>query len=203
MSSRRRFLLAAALLAASPALAQAPAAAPVRVALTTAAGVIVLELYPDKAPITVANFLRYVDAKKYDGAEFYRASRPPGATQPDYGLLQGGIRNPEVAQFAAIAHEPTTKTGLSHTDGTIALGRFAPGTAKSDFFICVGDQSYLDADPKASGDNLGFAAFGRVVEGMDVVKKVLAMPVDPDKGTGAMKGEILKAPVRIQTARRM
>ncbi|WP_414694095.1 peptidylprolyl isomerase [Phenylobacterium sp.] len=201
MSSRRRFLVFAAALAASPALAQAPG--PVRVALTTAEGVIVLELYPDKAPITVANFLRYVEARKYDGAEFYRASRPPGATDADYGLLQGGIRNPEVAQFPAIAHEPTTKTGLSHTDGTIALGRFAPGTAKSDFFICVGDQSYLDANPKASGDNQGFAAFGKVVEGMETVKKILALPVDPNKGTGAMKGEILKAPVRIVTARRM
>lgn len=203
MSSRRRFLALAAALAASPAIAQTPAAGPVRVALTTAEGVILLELYPDKAPITVANFLRYVDAKKYDGAEFYRASRPAGATGADYGLLQGGIRNPEVAQFPPIAHEPTTKTGLSHTDGVIALGRFAPGSAKSDFFICVGDQSYLDANPQASGDNQGFAAFGKVVEGMDVVKKILAMPVDPNKGTGAMKGEILKAPVRIQTARRV
>lgn len=202
MSSRRRFLALAAALAASPALAQAPAAGPVRVALTTAQGPIVLELYPDKAPITVANFLRYVDARKYDGAEFYRASRPPGATDADYGLLQGGIRNPEVQQFAPIAHEPTTKTGLSHTDGTIALGRFAPGTAQSDFFICVGDQSYLDANPQASGDNLGFAAFGRVVEGMDVVKTMLAMPVDPNAGTWVMKGEILQAPVRIVSARR-
>jgi peptidyl-prolyl cis-trans isomerase A (cyclophilin A) len=200
MSSRRQFLAAAAILAASPAFAQA---APVRVALTTAEGVVVLELYPDKAPVTAGNFLRYVDARKYDGAEFYRASRPPGAAAADYGLLQGGIRNPEVAQFPPIAHEPTTRTGLSHTDGTIALGRFAPGTAQSDFFICVGDQSYLDADPKAPGDNVGFAAFGRVVEGMEVVRKILAMPLDPEKGKGVMKGEILKSPVRIQTARRL
>lgn len=206
MSSRRQILALAAVLVASPALAQAPDAAPAappRVALTTDEGVVVIELYPDKAPITVGNFLRYVDAKKYDGAEFFRASRPAGATTADYGLLQGGIRNPQVAQFAAIAHEPTTRTGLSHTDGTIALGRFAPGTAQSDFFICIGDQSYLDADPKAPGDNLGFAAFGRVVEGMDVVRKILAMPLDPDAGKGVMKGEILKAPVRIRTARRM
>lgn len=205
MSSRRRFLALAAALAASPAFAQdpPPQAEGVRVALTTDAGTIVLELYPDKAPITVANFLRYVDAGKYDGAEFYRASRPAGARTSDYGLLQGGIRNPDVAQFPAIAHEPTIKTGLSHTDGTIALGRFAPGTAKSDFFICVGDQSYLDANPEAPGDNLGFAAFGRVVEGMDVVREILAMPLDPNKGTGVMKGEILAQPVRIRTARRL
>lgn len=211
MSSRRQILAFATALFAAPALAQtpdptpqgAPAPVPVRVALTTAEGVIVLELYPDKAPVTVANFLRYVDAGKYDGAEFYRASRPAGASEADYGLLQGGIRNPEVSQFAPIAHEPTTRTGLSHTDGTIALGRFAPGTAKSDFFICVGDQSYLDANPAAAGDNLGFAAFGRVVEGMEVVRRILAMPLDPQAGKGVMKGEILKAPVRIRSARRV
>ena len=181
MSSRRQILAFAAALFAAPALAQtpdptphgAPAPVPVRVALTTTEGVVVLELYPDKAPVTVANFLRYVDARKYDGAEFYRASRP------------------------------ATRTGLSHTDGTIALGRFAPGTAKSDFFICVGDQSYLDANPAAAGDNLGFAAFGRVVEGMEVVRRILAMPLDPQAGKGVMKGEILKAPVRIRSARRV
>lgn len=197
----RRILLALSALFASPALAQTPP--PVRVALTTAEGPIVLELYPDKAPVTVANFLRYVDAKKYDGAEFYRASRPPGATDADYAILQGGIRNPAVTQFAAIAHEPTSKTGLSHTDGTIALGRFAPGTAKSDFFICIGDHSYLDANPKAAGDNAGFAAFGKVVEGMEVVKTIVVKPLDPNAGKGVMKGEILKTPVKIVSARRL
>ncbi|HEY9218459.1 MAG TPA: peptidylprolyl isomerase, partial [Phenylobacterium sp.] len=178
-------------------------AAPVRVALTTPEGVIELELYPDKAPITVANFLRYVDRKLYDGASFYRASRPAGAPSADYGLLQGGLRDDATRMLAPIAHEPTTKTGLSHTDGTISLGRFAPGTAKSDFFICIGDQTYLDADPKAPGDNLGFAAFGKVVSGMEVAKKILAMPVDPNAGKGTMKGEILRQPVKITTARRV
>lgn len=196
----RRTLLALAAAFAWPALAQP---APVKVALTTSEGRIVLELYPDKAPVTVANFLRYVDAKKYDGAEFYRASRPAGATTNDYGILQGGIRDAAVTQFAAIAHEPTSKTGLTHTNGTISLGRFAPGTAKSDFFICVGDHPYLDADPKAAGDNLGFAAFGKVVEGMEVVQTILTAPLDPNAGKGVMKGEILKAPVKIVSARRL
>lgn len=196
--SRRRLLAIALAFAASPAFAQAP----VRVVLTTAEGPITVELYPDKAPISVANFLRYVDAKRYDGASFYRASRPAGATSADYGLLQGGVRDDAAKMFPPIKHEPTTQTSLSHTDGTISFGRFAPGTATSDFFICVGDQSYLDANPKASGDNLGFAAFGRVVEGMEVVKKILVMPVDPNAGSAAMRGEILKAPVRIVTARR-
>src|SRR5690606_541964 len=202
-ASTRRHVLALPLalalvltLAASPAFAQAP----VRVILTTAEGPITVELYPDKAPISVANFLRYVDAKRYDGASFYRASRPAGATSADYGLLQGGVRDDAAKMFPPIKHEPTTQTGLSHTDGTLSFGRFAPGTATSDFFICVGDQSYLDANPRAPGDNLGFAAFGRVVEGMDVVKKMLVMPVDPNAGSAAMRGEILKAPVRILTA---
>jgi peptidyl-prolyl cis-trans isomerase A (cyclophilin A) len=202
MLIRRHLLAIASALLAAPALAQAPAS-PVRVEMVTAEGRIVLELYPDKAPVTVANFLRYVEARKYDGAEFYRASRPAGATTNDYGILQGGIRNPAVTQFAPIAHEPTSKTGLSHTNGTIALGRFAPGTAKSDFFICVGDHSYLDANPAAPGDNQGFAAFGKVVEGMEVIQKILVAPLDPNAGKGVMKGEILKSPVKITAARRL
>ncbi|MET0293474.1 MAG: peptidylprolyl isomerase [Phenylobacterium sp.] len=196
----RRTLLALAAAFAWPALAQP---APVKVALTTSEGRIVLELYPDKAPVTVANFLRYVDAKKYDGAEFYRASRPAGATTNDYGILQGGIRDAAVTQFAAIAHESTSKTGLTHTNGTISLGRFAPGTAKSDFFICVGDHPYLDADPKAAGDNLGFAAFGKVVEGMAVVKRILALPTNGKTSEPAMKGQMINPPVPIVSMKRL
>jgi len=82
------------------------------------------------------------------------------------------------------------------------MGRHAPGTAQADWFICVGDQPYLDADPK-DPKNPGFAAFGRVVEGMDVVRKLLALPVDPNRGEGSMKGEMLVKPVRIVSARRV
>ena len=171
-----------------------------KVSLTTSEGVITLELYPDKAPITVANFLKYVDAHRFDGSSFYRANRPPGAT--DYGLLQGGLQNDPKKLFKPIAHESTTKTGILHKDGVISMGRRAPGTATADFFICVGDQAYLDADPKAEGDNKGFAAFGKVVDGMDVVKTILAMPVSPTKGEGVMKGTMLKKPVPILKARR-
>ena len=203
---RRDFLAVTAALAASPALAQAPAppapavAGPVRVKLETADGPIVLELYPDKAPITAKNFLRYVDEKRYDGATFYRASKVPNA--PEYGLVQGGVQNDPKRVLKPIAHEPTTKTGLSHTDGAISMGRTNPGTATSDFFICVGDMTYMDADPKQPGDNLGFAAFGKVVEGMDTVKKILAEPTSPTAGEGVMKGEMLAKPVKIATARR-
>jgi peptidyl-prolyl cis-trans isomerase A (cyclophilin A) len=197
--ARRDLLVLMAAGAATPALAAEPRP-PVRVSLTTSEGVIVLELYPDKAPITVANFLRYVDAHRFDGASFYRANRPAGVT--DYGLLQGGLQNDPKKLFKPIAHESTTRTGILHKDGVISMGRRAPGTATADFFICVGDQAYLDADPKAEGDNKGFAAFGQVVEGMDVVKAILARPVSPTAGEGVMKGTMLKKPVPILKARR-
>jgi len=200
---KRRDLLAAAIaFAAAPALAQTqpPAPPPVRVKLQTSEGAIVIELATAQAPITTANFLRYVDQKRYDGASFYRASRAPGA--PEYGLIQGGLNGDPKKVLKAIRHESTTKTGLSHKDGTISMGRFAPGTATSDFFILIGDGPEFDADPKASGDNQGFAAFGQVVEGMDVVRKILARPVAARGGTGAMKGEMLKQPVKIVSARR-
>lgn len=199
MKPTRRILLAAAAALAGPALAQAKESP--RVALTTPEGVIVLELFAEKAPVTVANYLKYVDRKLFDGATFYRASRPPGATGPaDYGVLQGGLQNDPKKLLPPIAHESTLKTGLKHLDGTISMGRHAPGSATADWFICVGEQSYLDA---VDAKNPGFAAFGRVVEGMDVVKKILSGDRDPRKGEGAMKGEMLVKPVRITTARRV
>jgi len=198
---RRDVLAGAAALAASPAFAQAPApAAAVRVSVKTAQGLIVLELYPDKAPITAGNFLRYVDTKRYDGSTFYRASHAP--TDPTIGLVQGGLQNDPAKILKPIAHESTLTTGLRHKDGTVSLARRAQGTATSDFFICVGDSSYLDADPKAPGDNAGFAAFGQVVEGMDVVKTILTLPTSPTAGSPEMKGEMLKPPVPILTMRR-
>lgn len=197
---RRTFLTAAAATAAFPALAQTPAA-PVRVKLETGDGPIVLELYPDKAPITAGNFLRYVDGKRFDGATFYRASKVPNA--PEFGLIQGGVQNDPARVLKPIAHEPTTKTGLSHTDGVISMGRTKPGTATSDFFIVLGDMTYMDADPKQPGDNLGFAAFGKVVEGMDTARKILAEPTSQTAGVGVMKGEMLAKPVKIISARRV
>lgn len=206
---RRRLLLAlAALSLAAPALAQpAPPATPatdmgrtVRVDLNTAAGKVVLELYPDRAPITVANFLHYVDTKRYDGTRFFRAARAPGA--PTVGLVQGGGFTDGRLLYKGIAHEPTSKTGILHHDGTISMAREAPGTAQADFFIAIGDAPYLDADPARPGDNLGYAAFGRVVEGMDVVRAILAMPTEGKPRNPTMQGQILTNPVTIATARR-
>jgi len=204
--ARRDLLIGAGLLAAFPAAAQVapapapapPAKPPVRVALETPQGRIVIALAPE-APLTSANFLRYVDRKLYDKATFFRASRAPGAV--DYGLIQGGLQN--VGALAPVAHEPTSQTGLKHLDGTVSIARNAPGTATSDFFICVGDAPYLDANPAATGDNAGFAAFGQVVEGMDVVRKILALPTPGKAINPVMAGQILDPPVPITSARRV
>jgi peptidyl-prolyl cis-trans isomerase A (cyclophilin A) len=214
MPTKRALLaLSLSLILAGPALAHAPAAAPAaapapakpnpRVKIDTPEGSIVVELYADKAPITTANYLKYVDRGLFNGATFYRASRPPGYTATDYGSIQGGLQNDPKKVLPPIAHEPTTKTGLKHGDGTISMGRHAPGTAQADWFITLGDMSYLDADPKDPKKTPGFAAFGQVVEGLDVVKKIIAMPVDPNRGEGAMKGEMLVKPVRITKVSRV
>ena len=187
----------------SPAAAPAPTPAPAasanpRVIITTAVGTITVELAADKAPVTTANFLKYVDRKLYDNITFYRASKPPGQTTNDYGSIQGGLRDDVKKKLPPIKHESTLQTGLKHGDGTISMGRYAPGTAQADWVICVGDMSYLDA----TATDPGFAAFGQVLEGMLIVQQILGMPTDPNKGVGAMKGEILVNPVKIISIRR-
>ena len=192
---------------AAPA-AEAPAspAAPekvyetVRVSLTTSVGPIVLALEKERAPLTTANFLRYVDQKRLDGTAFYRAMKL--SDDGNYGLIQGGTQGNPKKVLPKVAHEPTTKTGLSHTDGAISMARGAPGSADGDFFITVGALTSLDADPAKTGDNLGFAVFGRVVEGMDTVRKIMDAPTSPTLGVGYMKGQMIADPVRIVTARR-
>jgi peptidyl-prolyl cis-trans isomerase A (cyclophilin A) len=211
----KRYLLAAMLLSAPSALAQttiapsspplaaapAPRFATVRVAMQTTEGLILLELEKERAPITTANFLKYVDQKRWDGVTFYRATTI--AKEPLLGLIQGGARNDPKRLLPPIAHEPTSKTGLSNSDGAISMARGKPGSANADFFIIIGDMSSLNADPKAAGDNLGFAAFGRVVEGMDIVRRILAAPTSPTLGAGIMKGQMLAKPVKVVSARRV
>jgi peptidyl-prolyl cis-trans isomerase A (cyclophilin A) len=196
-ATRRQLLAAAAALAAGPALAQP---ARTRVRLETEKGVMVLELADDRAPITVANFLRYVDTGRMASAVFFRASRAPGA--PTVGLVQAGVKDP-TKLFPPIAHESTLDTGLKHLDGTLSMARFAPGTAAGDFSICCGDAPYLDAHPEAPGDNLGYAAFGQVIEGMEVARAILALPTTGVAENPAMQGQILDPPVRILGARRL
>jgi peptidyl-prolyl cis-trans isomerase A (cyclophilin A) len=202
VTTRRTALAGAGALAASSAFAQTPETPAVspRVTITTGAGAITVELAAVKAPITCANFLRYVDARRFDGGSFYRALKL--VPQPPTGLIQGGVKGDPSKTFPPIAHESTTMTGLRHTDGAISMARYAPGTATSDFFILVGDIPSLDADPTQSGDNLGFAVFGHVVSGMDVVKAILASPISATAGEGAMKGQMLSPEVPIVSARR-
>ena len=183
----------------APVAPPAPKPQLVHVALTTAEGVILLELEKTRAPLTTANFLRYVDQKRLDGAVFYRAMK--SSDDGNYGLIQGGVRGDPKKVLPPVAHEPTSKTGLSHVDGAISMARLAPGSARVEFFIIIGGLTALDANPAQTGDNAGYAVFGRVAEGMDVVKKILLVPVSVG-GTGPMKGQMIAAPVKILTARR-
>lgn len=185
-------------LIALPAMAQAPA--PVRVALETTAGPIVVEVDPARAPVTTRNFLRYVDAKRLDGILFYRTVK----VQDHFGFVQFGIQNAPKRIYPPIKHEPTSETGFKHLDGTLSMPRLAPGTARGEFTISVGDQPSFDADPARPGDALGYAAFGRVIEGMDTVLRIFDAPVASGKSlNGSFKGEVPAAPVKILTARRL
>jgi peptidyl-prolyl cis-trans isomerase A (cyclophilin A) len=178
--------------APSPAL---DAATLTHVRLTTEAGDILVGVDAKAAPITAGNFLRYVDQRKLDGIGFYRAVK----VADGYGLAQFGTRNDPKRTLPPIKHEPTTLTKLSHRDGTLSMAMAKPDTAAGDFFITVGDLSSMDA----TADNPGFAAFGRVIEGMDVVRRILAAPTSPTLGEGVMKGQMLAPVIKITTARRV
>ena len=193
----RRTLLALLLCLAAPvaALAQEPAA--VRVAIETDIGIILAETDP-RAPITSTNFLRYVDEGRFDGTTFYRGM----VLSPTAGLIQGGTSGAPDKVLPPIAHEPTSETGLTHTDGALSMARFDPGTATGDFFIIVGDVSSLDAG-KSVPDDQGFAVFGRVVEGMDIVRRMLAAPKSATEGEGFMRGQMLDPRIRIVSVRRV
>ena len=195
----RRFLLAFLLcLAFTPAAtAQDAAPAAVRVAIQTDIGTILAETDP-RAPVTSANFLRYVDEGRFDGTTFYRGM----VLSPAAGLIQGGTSGAPDKVLPPIAHEPTSETGLTHTDGALSMARFDPGTATGDFFIIVGNVSSLDAGKSAPGDP-GFAVFGRVVEGMDIVRQILAAPKSPTEGEGFMRGQMMDPRIRIVSARRV
>ena len=223
----RRFALILALLSASAAQAAdkprynsypkgpkpktaAPVPAPqplpdlVRVAMVTELGTIELELDHKRAPITVENFMRYVQLKRFDGIVFYRSMHIAWGEQPN-GLVQAGLQNHPQKILKPIAHEPTSQTGLSHTRGAISMARYAPGTATADFSIMLGDMTGLDADPKSDNPEFqaGFAAFGKVVAGMDVVERIWGAPRSATKGEGVMKGQMLDPVVRVLTVRRV
>lgn len=145
------------------------------IVIETELGDIVVELYSDKAPITVANFLRYVDENRLKEATFYRTVRDDN--QPDskvkIDVIQGGLyEDNHPMMLDPIVHENTEQTGIKHTDGIISMARNEPGTATSEFFICIGDQAKLDFGGNRNSDGAGYAAFGKVTKGMDVVRKI-------------------------------
>ena len=183
-------------LAALPAAAQrADRATPgfVRVRLETAAGPIVLALDARHAPITTANFLRYVDDGRFDGISFYRVARQK--RDPHQGFIQSGIRTDPRRFLAAIPHESTRKTGIRHLDMTVSMARMGdPGSANGNFFITIGAEPWMDWSPA----NPGYAAFGHVVGGRATVRRILAMPT-----TAAMKGTLLRQLVPVRRAVRL
>jgi peptidyl-prolyl cis-trans isomerase A (cyclophilin A) len=171
-------------------------AAQISVVLRTTLGEIVIEV-DDRAPRTAANFLRYVDGGHYDGGRFHRTVRLDN--QPGKNVLieviQAGVSStPAREAFPPIALERTKDTGLKHLDGTVSMARDGPDSATSDFFICIGDQPELDFGGRRNPDGQGFAAFGRVVEGMDVVRRIQGQPAD---------GQGLTPPIPIESAKRV
>ncbi len=160
-----------------------------RVLIKTPLGDIKIEIYSDKAPITAANFLIYVDAGNYNGSIFHRTVTLANQKPEDVKIevIQGGYFESEES-LPAIRLERTSLTGLRHTDGAISMARSGPDTATSSFFICIGDQPELDFGGKRNKDGQGFAAFGRVVAGMDVVRKIHRSPCE---------GQTLKPAIKI------
>jgi len=172
-----------------------------RVLISTQLGDIEAEIFLDQAPVTAANFLKYVDSARYNNGSacFYRVVRPDN--QPDkkvkIEVIQGGFYEDSLValyQFAPIRHETAKQTGILHKDGILSMARMETGTASSEFFICIGDQSELDFNGKRNPDGQGFAAFGKVTKGMDVVRKIQKLKD---------KEQYLEKPVKILGIRRM
>ncbi len=162
--------------------------------IETELGDIVFEVYPEKAPITVTNFVRYVDQNIFDGATFYRVVRMDNQPKDSVKIevIQGDFTGKD-HYFPTIEHETTKVTGLKHLDGTVSMGRFKVGSTAAEFFICINDQPELDFNGKRNPDKQGFAAFGQVLSGMEVVRKIQSGEVDYQS---------LKKPIVINKIRR-
>lgn len=174
----------------------------VRVVMATAEGDIEIDLYLDQAPVTAGNFLRLVADGDLDGATFYRVvTYDNDRGSPKIEVIQGGLGDASEA-FDTIDHETTEDTGIRHTDGVISMARGAVGTASTEFFICVGDQPGLDYGQLRNSDGQGFAAFGKVVSGMDVVRRINSLPADAPSDSEYTKGQILAEPVAITSVSR-
>jgi peptidyl-prolyl cis-trans isomerase A (cyclophilin A) len=163
--------------------------------IETAAGGIVIRVYPDQAPVTAANFLRYVEAGLFNGTTFFRVVTPGNQPNSKFKIevIQGGDVD-EKKCFPPIALETTKTTGMRHKDGTVSMARAEPATATCNFFICIGDQPELDFNGRRNPDGQGFAAFGQVVSGMDVVRKIQGLD---------QENQFLKKPVLIRAIVRL
>lgn len=161
------------------------------IVIETQLGDIEVELFPDKAPKTVAAFLSYIDSGFYNKTSFYRVLKTDEfATSNNTGIIQGGVWQTNPAKkitIPGIEHEATKQTGLTHESGTISLARLAPGTANTEFFICIGDQTTLDAGRRGTEDGQGYAAFGKVFKGMPIVRKIQAQKSHGDKFDAAIE----------------
>jgi peptidyl-prolyl cis-trans isomerase A (cyclophilin A) len=169
--------------------------------IETEVGNIKFEVYPDKAPITVQNFYKYVELNAFEKADFFRVVRMDN--QPNnkvkIEVIQGNFTD-STNLLTPIAHETNNKTGILHNDGTVSMARTDPGTASLSFFICINDQPELDYGGKRNADGTGFAAFGQVIQGMDVVKKIqsgeaMSISGSPDLWISQM----LKQKIRIKS----
>ncbi len=174
-----------------------------RVAMTTGQGDIEIELYLDKAPITAGNFLRLVEGGHLDGGTFYRVVTYENDNgNPKIEVIQGGLGGERESPFDPIPHETTKQTGILHKDGVISMARGDVGTASSEFFICIGGQPGLDYGDTRNPDRQGFAAFGKVIDGMDVVRRINRLPADAPSESEYTSGQILSDPVEIVSVHR-
>lgn len=176
---------------------------PVQVAVVTSLGDMMLAIDVEHAPISSNNFLALVDGKYYDGATFYRSvTLKNDHGTPKIEVIQGGLE-PEESPFLPIAHESTEHTGLKHVDGAISLARGDIGTASTEFFICIGAQPGLDFGASRNADKQGFAVFGHVLSGMDVVRSIRDQPAAGPSESEYTAGQILTTPVQIISMRRV
>ena len=174
----------------------------VQVVMSTSEGEIGIDLYLDKAPVTAGNFLALVDNGDMDGGSFYRVVTYENDNgNPKIEVIQGGLGDAGDG-FDTIDHETTEQTGILHTDGVISMARGAVGTASTEFFICIGEQPGLDYGQPRNADEQGFAAFGKVVSGMDVVRRINGLPADAPSDSEYTQGQILEEPVTISAVRR-
>ncbi|MDJ0916657.1 MAG: peptidylprolyl isomerase [Woeseiaceae bacterium] len=187
------------LLSLTVAACGSPEAERPEILMQTSMGDIRVEIAADVAPLTGANFLRLAEGGHLDGAGFYRVVRPDNDNgTPPISVIQGGVQD-RGSPFAPVPHETTERTGLTHVDGAISMARGGVGTASTEFFICLGEQPALDFGGERNADGQGFAVFGRVVSGMDVVRRIHALDADALTSNPYLAGQVLSNPVVIES----